>query len=87
MSRQIVLIFSIDDISHPEACGVRLHELADDIQEAMDVTFELRGEDEYFSEKQLTHMIIREMDGEDEKEIITRRYEEPKAIEIEEILQ
>lgn len=74
MTRQIVIVFMVDPTLDPEICDMQIERLADSLQQTVALTFEVDGDvDAYLSERELTHIIIRDLDGEDEKAMIARR--------------
>lgn len=86
MQRQLTLVFLIDPEVDPEICSMQIERLADSLQQTVALTFEVDGDvDAYLSEKELTHMIIRDLDGENEKSIIARRFN-PELISAEQEL-
>lgn len=82
MTRQIVLVFTIDQEDFPEIVLCPIEELADVIQDGADVTFESDDVEVYLNEKELTHLIIRDLDNGDEKNVAARRLL-PVTVEIE----
>ena len=73
MTRQIVLIFTVDQEDYPEVVLCPIEELADVIQDSVDVNFESVAEEIYLNEKELTHLIVRDLDNGDEKNVVARR--------------
>lgn len=81
MIREVIMVFQMDFDTFPEECMVPLDRFADELQEAVDVTYQVQGEDGYLSDKNLTHLIIRDIEDGDEKAVIFRRYT-PEEIEL-----
>lgn len=86
MTRQLTLVFLIDPDIDPEICVMQIERLADSLQSTIALTFEVDGDvDSYLNEKELTHLIVRDLDGTNEKAIIARRFN-PELISTEQEL-
>lgn len=72
---QLVFVFTIDAEENPELLAQKLNDLADSIQDSIDVNFDDdANETTYLDQKNLTHLILRHLEDGNEKETVARNY-------------
>ena len=72
---QVMVVFTIPEDGNEELLLQKLENLADTIQDTVDLNFEDDARDTYYVDaEQLTHLILRRMEDGEEKEQVARSY-------------
>lgn len=73
-SRQVMIVLEVFEELNPELVFAPLAEVAKAFAN-VDVTAEFAGDEYYFNEHQMTHLVVRDLEDGDEKDIVAWKFD------------